>query len=287
MWGAISLTVYTFGALPLSLAALILYKKLTKPARKPIQKTDWKKDMVYIYQIPLVPKVRTISPLALKLETWLRVNKIAYENIETMTFSKKGQMPYIEFNGEEIPDSNVIIATMKKYFDVDPDKVYSLRDKSIAHAVVSMVENHTAITGFHYRYGLHMGEFLDFLQMYDFYPNAKLWGMVQPMLTKFRSYLTGIGRHELPEIWEFARQDLLAISEILGDKPFLLGESPSTADCTLFGHLAQFLYIEIGFPQREVLVTECQNLVSLVERIKELYWPDWEQQMPKIKQKAV
>ena len=51
---------------------------------------------------------------------------------------------------------------------------------------------------FIFRYGLHMGEFLDFLQMYDFYPNAKLWGMVQPTLTKFRSYLTGIGRHELP-----------------------------------------------------------------------------------------
>ena len=127
MWGAISLTVYTFGALPLSLAALIMYKKLTKPARKPIQKTDWKKDMVYLYQFPLVPKVRTISPFALKLETWLRVNKIAYENIETMTFSKKGQMPYIEFNGEEIPDSNVIIATMKKYFDVDPGKIFIIQ----------------------------------------------------------------------------------------------------------------------------------------------------------------
>ena len=50
----------------------------------------------------------------------------------------------------------------------------------------------------------------------------------------------------IKEIWEFAREDLLALSEMLGDSPFLLGDTPSTVDCTLFGHLAQFLYIDIG-----------------------------------------
>jgi len=286
MWVPISLTVYTFGALPLGLVALIIYKKLTKPPLKPIQKTDWKKDVVYLYQFPLVPKVRTISPFALKLETWLRINKIPYESIPTMVFSKKGQIPYIEFNGEEIPDSNIIIKRLKQHFKVDQDGVYNKKEQSIGHAAISMVENHTAMSGFYYRYGLHMDKFVDYLELRHLFPGVRVWQMIQPWGTKLRSYLQGISRHEFQEIWEFAREDLLALSEMLGDSPFLLGDTPSTVDCTLFGHLAQFLYIDIGFPQREVLVTECPNLVNLVERIKNEYWPDWEAQMPVIKSKS-
>ena len=33
-----------------------------------------------------------------------------YENVFTMKFGSKGQIPYIELNGEEIPDSNIIIS---------------------------------------------------------------------------------------------------------------------------------------------------------------------------------
>ena len=42
---------------------------------------------------------------------------ITYENIYTQRMSAKGQIPYIELNGEEIADSNIIISTLKKYFN--------------------------------------------------------------------------------------------------------------------------------------------------------------------------
>ena len=35
----------------------------------------------------------------------------------------------------------------------------------------------------------------------------------------------------------------------LGNKTFLHGDTPTTIDCALFGHLAQFLYIPLEFPQ--------------------------------------
>ena len=38
-----------------------------------------------------------------------------YENVFTMKFGSKGQIPYIELNGEEIPDSNIIISRFVFY----------------------------------------------------------------------------------------------------------------------------------------------------------------------------
>ena len=57
-------------------------------------------------------------------------------------------------------------------------------------------------------------------------------------------------------------KDLKAISDLLNNKDYLLGKSPTTVDCVLFGHLAQFLYIDIGFPQKTYLEQNCPNLVS-------------------------
>ena len=51
-------------------------------------------------------KLKTVlfSCFSLKLESWLAVNKIPYENVYTMEFSEKGQIPYVEFNGSQIAD---------------------------------------------------------------------------------------------------------------------------------------------------------------------------------------
>ena len=81
---------------------------------------------------------------------------IKYENIHTMKFSSKGQIPYIELNGEQIPDSNIIIEKLKEKFHVDPEDEIPAADLAMGHAATVMVENHTAHIGFHYRYGHHM-----------------------------------------------------------------------------------------------------------------------------------
>ena len=47
------------------------------------------------------------------METWIKLNKIKYENVYSIKFSKKGQIPYIELNGEQVADSNIIIPKLK------------------------------------------------------------------------------------------------------------------------------------------------------------------------------
>jgi len=262
-----------------------IVKKIAFPKKPPqvvnLKKPDWKQDVVYLCQFPLCPSVRSISPFAIKLETWLRVAGIKYECIYTKSFHPKtGQIPYIEINGEQYADSNLIIEMLTEKFNVTLDSSLTAEQKAVSHAVTSMVENFTAQTGFHYRYGYHMKEFLEELKLGEYYGSGRsinMWGFFQPYITRLRNFMSGLGRHENSVVWEMAGKDLMALSKLLGNKEYFYGDEPTSVDCMLFGHLAQFLFINIGFPQKTYLDDHCQNLVSLVERIKSKYWTDWDE----------
>ena len=161
-------------------------------------------------------------------------------------------IPYIELNGEQFTDSSLIIQMLEKRF-TNIDQELSLEQRSVSHLATVMVEHFTAQTGFYYRYGLHMREFVTRLQLEEFYASGgmiRVWTLVQPLITRLRSFMSGVSRQEQSVVWDQASQDLQALSTLLGDKQYFHGDSPTTIDCMIFGHLAQFLYIDIGFPQK-------------------------------------
>ena len=98
-----------------------------------------------------------------------------------------------------------------------------------------------------------------------------------PMGLRLKGRLCVFGRLDPDEVMELSFRDLDVLSVMLADKPYLLGEEVTSLDCTVFGHLTQFLFIDINFPQEKYLREKCPNLVNLVERIKLEIWPDWEE----------
>jgi hypothetical protein len=56
--------------------------------------------------------------------------------------SKKGLLPFVELNGEEIADSAVIIKELAQKFDKDLDAGLDNAQKNVSHAMISMIENH-------------------------------------------------------------------------------------------------------------------------------------------------
>lgn len=65
--------------------------------------------------------------------------------------SKKGQLPFIELNGEEIADSAIIIKELSSKFDKDLDVGLTQDQRNIAHATISMIENHLVWIIFYWR----------------------------------------------------------------------------------------------------------------------------------------
>ena len=87
-------------------------------------------------------------------------NNIPYENVYTLQFSSKGQIPYIEFNGVQMADSNIIMEKLSSVFNVDCDKGLGDYDMAVGHTILTMLENHTSKGGFLWRYGYHNDEFM-------------------------------------------------------------------------------------------------------------------------------
>ena len=87
----------------------------------------------------------------------------------------------------------------------------------------------------------------------------------------------GIGRHSAQEINGIAERDLLAVSEILGQKKFLFGEKPCLADAALFAFIAAFTWECPESPLGLLTKAKAKNLDEHAKRMKELYYPDWDE----------
>merc|ERR1712238_57894 len=132
-------------------------KKPKEPAPPPppaVHKKDFEKEVVYVYQFNRTATVPSISPACLKLETWLKLNGIKFETVNhnSKLRSKRGLLPFVELNGEEICDSDYIIKQLAAKFEKeDPAANLTPEQKNVQHAMVTMVENHLQWAIMHWR----------------------------------------------------------------------------------------------------------------------------------------
>ena len=125
--------------------AFVVIYLLAKKFKQKKTKRPTKPGTVVLHQFPPYAwSVVNGSPPCLKLETFLRMANIPYENDYSMsTFSKKGKMPWVEFNGQEIADSNFCIRFLEREFLVDVDSNLSAKDRAIGHSIRTMLEENT------------------------------------------------------------------------------------------------------------------------------------------------
>ena len=71
------------------------------------------------------------------------MTKIPYENDYSMVFSKTGKLPWIEFKGQEIADSNFCIGFLEKEFQVDIDSHLTSTERAIGHSIRTMLDENT------------------------------------------------------------------------------------------------------------------------------------------------
>jgi glutathione S-transferase len=192
------------------------------------------------------------GPFAIKLLAWLELAGIRYEQVieDDPRKGPKGKNPWIELDGELIGDTELIIELFSRRYGVDLDAGLSKEQKAIGLAWRRTFEEH-----FHqvleWELFLHpAGAAYMRERMLSKMPpiiGPLVFSMLRSKLRK-QLYARGLARHT-PEVIEAkGRADIDGLAAFLGDKPFLLGEQPTTADTAVFGLVAPVVYWPMQTP---------------------------------------
>ncbi|KJH51306.1 hypothetical protein DICVIV_02509 [Dictyocaulus viviparus] len=254
---------------------------LSAPRKSPV-KEDWKNGVIYLYQFPRTRILPSPSLPCLKVETWLRMADLQYENIPCVISprSKEGTLPFVEYNGVEYPDSSFIIRDLTQLLGVKLEDHLNDEQKAVSRAFEELAHNSLMISHKILRLE-NVSEFVGLLP-------PEFFGFFYPLLiTLFkRKFIrattmmlswSSIGKHSREEQIGIGKDDIRAISKYLGSKHYFTGFKPTRIDATLFAVLAQIVYAPFENEHLDVIRKECPNIIEYVERIKTRYWPDWDE----------
>lgn len=83
----------------------------------------------------------------------------------------------------------------------------------------------------------------------------------------------GMGRHSSEEITQIICADFQALSDFLADKPFFMGEQPTTLDATAYAYVGNFIKPPYGSPIVDYALQRA-NLCNHYERMTQQFFSE-------------
>ncbi|MGH8435646.1 MAG: glutathione S-transferase family protein [Pseudomonas sp.] len=231
--------------------------------------------MITLCQFPPAFNLPNPSPYCLKVETFLRMSGLDYQ-VKTVFDPRKGpkgKLPFIRLGDEVIADSAVILRALSERWELPLDRHLDAAGRGRAVAITRLCDEH-----------------LYFLMVYFRWVEDEGWNQLKPVFfgrlpaplkwfvpglarSKVRRMLhgQGLGRHHREELLVFAREDLQALSDLLGAAPFFGGVQPCSADAAAYGILANLILCNLDTPLVR-LAREFPSLVAYCERLRDKFW---------------
>ncbi|XP_046551641.1 failed axon connections homolog [Haliotis rubra] len=261
--------LYVVGGIVASTVSVVGLRKLCFKQKA----KEYPRDTVILHQIGRGPYAPSMTPFAVKLETYLRMARIPYQNVHGLKMSSKGKVPWIEYNGKAVADSTLCIDFLNEKLEVDLHQHLSPRDKGAAMAMQVMTEEHLYwfLAVFRYQYDNDKTFIKQTLKIGWFVVRIAKY-----MVAKSTWY-QGLGRHTEEEVTQMFKKELQALSDFMGERKFLMGDEPCESDCAVFGQLSQLYWHFLGTGHENLIRDKYPNLAAYCNRMKETFWPDWDQ----------
>jgi glutathione S-transferase len=215
----------------------------------------------------------------MKLETWLRMMEIPHVVASPdFRLAPKGKIPYIEDEGVLIGDSAFIIEHLVATRGQDPDAWLSRQERAVSLAFQRMLEDNLywVMIQMRYREEPAWSVYREVLaEVQDTAPPEARPGIAKYICDTVMAQMQGhgMGRHTAAEIARIGMADLTAISDQLGDKPYFMGDRPSTVDASVYAHVASVIEPPLDSPIREH-GRSLTNLVDYCARMRARYFAE-------------
>ncbi|HAC34635.1 MAG TPA: glutathione S-transferase [Gammaproteobacteria bacterium] len=216
------------------------------------------------------------SPFVLKLELWLKMAGIEYQDVVDGDTRKapKNKLPYIKLDGEAIGDSELIIDALKQRFGDTVDNDLSAEQEATSHLLIRLMHDSFYWALLHCRWMEENGWNQVRPALFGDLP-APLRLIVPPLVRRsLRKALAGqgFGRHNREEKMAMAKRDIDSLEILLGDQPFFLGDQPHTVDATVQAFLISFLGPPIDNPVKQYLLSK-PKLLDYYQRMNQRFYP--------------
>jgi glutathione S-transferase len=184
--------------------------------------------------------------------------------MESFKAAPKGKLPYIVDGNETIADSSFIIDYLKQKYGDPLDAKLSPASKAAGHAIKRMLEEsfYWVIVAERWRDTKTGPE--QYPEMAE-QPFEIVKAVTDDVVSRLRGQ--GVGRHSADEVESFGKADLIALSDFLDERPYLLGSEPTSYDATTYAFVAHSIQPEFDSRMKKVIKT-LPNLTQYWDRLR-------------------
>lgn len=233
--------------------------------------------VITLFQPPETYDIPCLSPFGTKVETYLRMVGVPYRTRPGDPRKvPKGKIPWIEDDGQMVSDSSDIIDFLKAKYGDKTDGGLNEGQKALGLVARRTLEEHLYWVLVYARWVEPDG----WKYTEEFFKKM-LPRVIGPVVLnhlirkQVRSALhhQGVGRHSRDEIYRRGAEDTDAIATLLGSKDYLLGDAPTSFDCSVFAFTSGMLMHPAENPLKQRMSGHA-NLVAYNDRMYKKYFGD-------------
>jgi len=220
--------------------------------------------------------VQCISPYVTKVANYLELSGLDYQLKPGQVFALKsttpfGKLPVIEIDGQTVADSTEIIKFLEARSAHPLDGTASPAERAQMLAWNRLLDEHfywAAVIQPRWREQANWERYIPIIV-----GGAQVDGPTRNALEEFRRMILaefdgqGMGRLPADRVYARAADDVDAMSDFLGDKPYFMGDVPRTIDANVLSLLKHVADGPFDFPTRERVRSKA-NLMAYIARLE-------------------